>query len=189
MVAARGILTTMATLALPDVRFRRSFVAAMDEFRAEGRGAADDDSMVGTEIRMSSGDWGTDEAFARFTDRLRAAALEETPRPEGWVPSTTYWWVDGDEYLGRIAIRHSLPPHMLEYGGHIGYDVRSSARRQGHATAMLRAALPLAAELGIEDALITCDVDNVASRRVIEECGGRFEDERVGKLRYWVATS
>jgi predicted acetyltransferase len=53
---------------------------------------------------------------------------------------------------------------------------------------MLRAALPIAAELGLSQVLITCDVDNVGSRRIIEANGGRFEGQRSGKLRYWVPT-
>jgi len=105
------------------------------------------------------------------------------------VPCTTLWWVEDDEYLGRLAIRHRLTEWLRKVGGHIGYDVRPTARRQGHATAMLRAALPRARELGIDDVLVTCDVDNVASRRVIEANGGRFEDERDGKLRFWVLTN
>ena len=86
-------------------------------------------------------------------------------------------------------MRHRLTPLLLEVGGHIGYDVRPSARRQGHATAMLRAALPVANGLGIDPALITCDATNTGSRLVIERNGGELEDERFGKLRYWVATS
>ncbi|HEU0192308.1 MAG TPA: hypothetical protein VFR17_13735 [Mycobacterium sp.] len=35
---------------------------------------------------------------------------------------------------------------------------------------------------------VTCDTGNVASRRVIEAHGGVLEDERHGKLRYWLAT-
>jgi predicted acetyltransferase len=34
---------------------------------------------------------------------------------------------------------------------------------------------------------VTCDVTNIASRKVIEANGGVLEDERHGKLRYWVA--
>jgi predicted acetyltransferase len=37
--------------------------------------------------------------------------------------------------------------------------------------------------------LVTCDTDNEPSRKVIESCGGEFEDERNGKLRFWVATT
>jgi predicted acetyltransferase len=92
-------------------------------------------------------------------------------------------------YLGRISVRHRLTPALWEIGGHIGYDVRPSARRRGHATAMLRLALPVAHRLGIDPALITCDSANVASRRVIERNGGVFEDERRGTLRYWVRTT
>jgi predicted acetyltransferase len=54
---------------------------------------------------------------------------------------------------------------------------------------MLAAALPVAAGLGIECALLTCDPDNVASRKVIEANGGLFWDEANGKLRYWLPTS
>ena len=66
--------------------------------------------------------------------------------------------------------------------------MRPSARRKGYATAMLAESLPIAAELGIDPALVTCDTDNDASRKVIEACGGELEDERNGKLRYWVPT-
>lgn len=179
----------MPTLAAPDARFRRSFGAAMAEFRAEGRGSTDDRSAVGRYLREQAAAFETDAAFGRFVDAVRAERLEETPRPEGFVPDTELWWVEGDEFLGRIGIRHRLTPALLELGGHIGYDVRPSARRRGHATEMLRQALEVAHELGIDPALITCDADNVGSRTVIERNGGVFEDERNGKLRFWAPTS
>jgi predicted acetyltransferase len=162
----------------------RSFLDAMAEFRAEGRGAADDNTMIGAEIRAWAASWATPEAFARFVADLRAQALEDTPRPAGYVPSTTLWWVDGEDYLGRIAIRHRLTPTLRERGGHIGYDVRPSTRRRGHATAMLRAALPVARDLGIARALLTTDPDNVASQRVILACGGERLPDRAGTAYY-----
>jgi predicted acetyltransferase len=160
----------------------------MDEFRAEGRGSDDDRTIIGGYARDQDADVASDEAFGRFVSTVRANRLEETPRPAGYVPGTELWWVDGDEYLGRIGIRHRLTPTLLEVGGHIGYDVRPSARRRGHATEMLRQALAVAHELGIDPALITCDLDNVASRSVIERNGGVLEDQRGGKLRFWVPT-
>jgi predicted acetyltransferase len=178
----------MPQLIAPDVRVRTSFLAAMDEFGAEGRGGEDDDSMIGRDIRAWSASWHTPAGFARYVAALRAHADTAVPPPPGKVHCTTLWWAEGDTFLARIAIRHRLTDFLLHYGGHIGYDVRASARRQGHATAMLRAALPRAAALGIERALITCDTTNTGSRTVIERCGGVFEDERGGKLRYWVPT-
>jgi predicted acetyltransferase len=161
----------------------------MAEFRDEGRGTPTDHSMVGDEIREFGRTWSLPDGFEAYVDWLRSQAREETVRPDGYVASTTLWWVDDTAYLGRLAIRHRLTPQLREVGGHIGYDVRPSARCRGHATAMLRAALPIARGLGIESALITCDVDNLASRKVIEGNGGVLEDQRGDTLRYWVSTS
>jgi predicted acetyltransferase len=43
--------------------------------------------------------------------------------------------------------------------------------------------------MGIDPVLVTCDADNIASRKVIENNGGEFEDQRDVKLRYWISTS
>jgi Predicted acetyltransferase len=179
----------MPRLIAPNARMRRSFVAAMEEFRAEGRGAMGRGSVLDGYVRDRAAEWTSDEAFGTFVSNLRAEQLEETPRPPHFVPDTELWWVEGDEFLGRIVVRHRLTPTLLEVGGHIGYDVRPSARRQGHATEMLRQALVVARGFGIDPALVTCDVDNVGSRRVIERNGGVFEDERSGKLRFWLPTA
>lgn len=172
----------------PDPRLRASFASAMEEFRAEGRGTAADRSVIGRYLREEQGAWSSDGAFRAFAEEVRAQCLEATARPAGFVPATELWWVEGDQFLGRIGIRHRLTPALLELGGHIGYDVRPSARRRGHGTAMLVNALVVARDLGIERALVTCDVDNIGSRVVIERNGGVLEDERAGKLRFWVPT-
>ncbi|GIH06844.1 hypothetical protein Rhe02_49110 [Rhizocola hellebori] len=179
----------MPELINPDPRVHRSFLVAVAEFKAEGRGQADDRTMLGEEIHRFGRLWPDPVAFARYVARQRAMAFEKTPPREGFAPVTNMWLVDGDEFLGRIAIRHSLTPILLEAGGHIGYDIRPSARRKGYATQMLRAALPVSFGLGIDPALITCDVDNIASRRVIERNGGVLEDQRKEKLRFWVPTT
>ncbi len=172
----------------PSSGIRLSFIAAMEEFRAEGRGSDADLSMIGQGIREHRGDWADPERFAEYVRLLREDARPAARRPPGYVPCTTLWWVAGTEFIGRLAIRHQLTRHLLEVGGHIGYDVRPAARRRGHATAMLRGSLPVARGLGIDRALLTCDVDNIGSRKVIEANGGLLEDERSGKLRFWVPT-
>lgn len=177
----------MAALVAPDVRHRVSFLAAMAEFVAEGR--AGGPSSMGCELAEWADRWSDEDGFAAYVHAVRCDTEEDAPRPAGFVPSTTLWWVDGSTYVGRIAVRHRLTPHLREVGGHIGYDVRSSARRLGHATAMLAAVLPVAAGLGIDPALLTSDSTNVASRKVIESAGGVLEDQRADKLRYWVSTS
>jgi predicted acetyltransferase len=176
----------MADLVPPTSRVRESFIAALAEFVAEGRGGAGDSTMTGTAIREHGATLAAPDNFERYVQAVRDQALEETVRANGFVPSTTLWWVDGAEYLGRISIRHRLTPQLQEVGGHIGYDVRPTARGRGHATAMLRAALPVARSLGIERALLTCAAENVASRKVIENNGGVADGRSGQTLYYWV---
>ncbi len=163
----------------------------MAEFQAEGGGGGgpDDDSNIGQAIRKYASRWADLTEFARYLRELEDEAREQSPRPDGRVPQTTLWWVSETEYLGRIDIRHRLTASLREIGGHIGYDIRPSARQRGHATAMLAAALPVARSLGIDQALLTCDEDNIASRKVIEANGGVPEDKSGGKVRYWLSTA
>jgi predicted acetyltransferase len=179
----------MPELIPPSPRVHRSFLTAMAEVQAEGQSRSDDDSNTRQAIRKYASRWADPAEFARYLRELADEARDQSPRLDGRVPQTTLWWVSGEEYLGRISIRHQLTAHLREIGGHIGYDIRPSARHRGHATAMLAAALPVARSLGIDPALLTCDADNVASRKVIEANGGMLEDNRHGKLRYWVPTS
>ncbi len=178
-----------ARLVLPTSTVRLSFLEAITEFMDEGRFSADDDSMLTREHRTFADTWSGDTGFAAYVQSLLDDAVPDAPRASHLVPSTTLWWVEGDRYIGRLSIRHRLTERLLDIGGHIGYEVRPSARQCGHATAMLREALPYARALAIDPALLTCDTGNIASRRVIETNGGVLEDERHGKLRYWVPTS
>jgi predicted acetyltransferase len=178
----------MVQLSTPTVSVHPSFLAAMAEFRAEGRGATGDGTEIGREIRTFGGSWASPEGFAAYVRWLVDQAREDSPRPEGHVPATNLWLVDSGDYLARIAIRHRLTDRLRQAGGHIGYDVRPSARRRGFATTMLRDALPVARGLGLTTVLLTCDVGNVASRKVIERAGGVLEDQREEKWRFWVPT-
>src|SRR5688500_243731 len=130
----------MGWLIAPDAGLRVSFVAAMDEFAAEGR--AGGRTMVGADLTEHGERWHSEAGFAAYLAAVRAE--EDAPRGTGFVAQTTRWWVEDGEYIGRVSVRHRLTEELRRLGGHIGYDVRRSRRREGHATAMLGAALPLA---------------------------------------------
>jgi predicted acetyltransferase len=169
----------------PTVEVRESFLAAVMEFRSE---AGDLRTVEDRELEAYGAEWFTPAGFAALVDALCAEARDDTPRPAGRVPQTNLWWMTGTEYYGRLSVRHRLTPTLREVGGHIGYAVRPTARRHGHATAMLRDGLGVAHDLGIDPALVTCDADNIGSRRVIEHNGGVLEDRRGEKLRFWLPT-
>jgi len=176
-------------LIVPTVRLAASFRTAMADFIAEGRGGPADDSALARNITEFGDRWHTDAGLAAFVEELRRQGDPALPAPPDWTHTSTYWWADGEQYLGSIRIRHEMIPPVLEVAGLIGYDIAPKARRRGHGTAMLRAALPIARRLGFDRALIVCDPGNVASRKVMENNGGVFEGQRNGKLRYWLPTS
>jgi len=166
-------------LVAPTCALHGAFLEALAEYQGDGLGY-----YAGMDGRLLA-DPGAFESYVRG---LLLDSLSSAPRERGHVAQTTLWWVDGRRLVGRLSIRHELNEWLLTTGGHIGYDVRPSERRKGHATAMLAAARPVAHALGIDPALVTCDHDNVASRRVIEANGGIADEPTEVKLRYWVRT-
>jgi predicted acetyltransferase len=113
--------------------------------------------------------------------------------PEGFVPSDTFWLVqDGTRILGCSRLRHSLTPWLEHEGGHIGYDIRPLERHKGYGTRILELTLEKARQARLGRALLVCDTNNIASAKIIEENGGRFENEVLSTRdartlsRYWI---
>ena len=153
--------------------YRREFIAAGDH-------------LHGTAML---GDY---DAYEEWYADVVKNSSEETVA-EGWVPSTTLLAYNKENTLvGMIDIRHKLNDYLLEFGGHIGYSVRPTARRQGVATQMLTQALEICRQLGIKKRLVTCDKTNTASAATITKCGGILENEvyedDVLMQRYWIET-
>ena len=141
---------------------------ALNDFRREFEQAGEE--HIPGFLPMS--DW----TFAETVDGL-AAWARGALLPEGWVAGTTLFLVDGGRILGVVNLRHRLAGTLREFGGHVGYSIRPSERGNGYATRMLEHIMSLARGMGIERLLVTCDPENVASARVVEKCGGVFEDE------------
>jgi hypothetical protein len=92
LLRERGQNYSMPALSLPFPGVRESFLAAIDELRAEHA-----ETVIGRNFTHWGGRWSTPDGFAAYVAAVRAEADEETPRPAGRVPETTWWWVDGDE--------------------------------------------------------------------------------------------
>jgi predicted acetyltransferase len=130
--------------------------------------------------------------FADYCDLL--LANERGKRlPEGWVPISTFWMLDGDQRIaGIIRIRHRLNPFLEEHAGHVGYDVPPSRRGLGNGRRLLELGLVEASRIGLRRALLVCDEDNLPSLRIVERCGGVFQDTRqppgepIPVRRYWI---
>ena len=114
--------------------------------------------------------------------------------PENFVPNTFLVGVLEGKIIGRVSIRHRLTDYLERIGGHVGYGVIHSYRRRGFATEMLKQAISVCFSLKINQILVTCDEDNIGSRKVIEKCGGVFEnitdypELEIQKRRYWISS-
>lgn len=95
------------------------------------------------------------------------------------LPGFRRWLWDG-ELCGSIGFRWQKGTSELPswVPGHIGYAVVPWKRQRGYATAALRLLLEEIRPLGLEWVDLTTLPDNVASHRVIQNCGGRLVEAR-----------
>jgi predicted acetyltransferase len=113
----------------------------------------------------------------------------------GGVRQITYWGIVGNRIIGCSRLRLQLTPALEQIGGHIGYDIRPQHRCQGYGTCLLELSLERARTFGLHGVLITCDVDNIGSSRIIEKNGGQLLNRGMvtgyAKLiaRYWIDLS
>lgn len=130
-----------------------------------------------------------DLSISEWVQFAENTKYKETVTP-GFVTAHTFFAVDNNKIVGIINARHELNDYLLNFGGHIGYSVRKSERRQGYAKKMLNYASEFLFSLGLEKILITCDKNNIASKHTIESCGGILENEVIEEsrttLRYWI---
>ena len=132
-------------------------------FVAEVQHAEDDFASIATVHR---------DTWTAYLARLEGMRSGSVATRAG-VPISTFWFLDDvGEIVGFGTLRHRLTPTLTEYGGHIGFAVRPSARRRGVGVALLTQMLDRARDLHIDYVLLTCDVANLGSRAVIERCGG-----------------
>ena len=186
----------MQSLVSPSVLYRDSFLAGAAEFSTEGRFDSTYALSLGYDRDALA------DQFPQFVRALRA--LADATRLPTRYPDRVLWLVHDSEYIGQTSIRPELcTPYLLTYGGHIGYSIRPSRRGRGYGKAILALTLVASREIGLRRVLVTCDSDNIGSRKIIEHNGGQFESamvmpsqafrvegrqavRHVEKLRYWI---
>jgi len=168
-------------LVTPSAAFQGSYLSLLEEIRQRG------EPFIPFPLKYPADD------LPALLARLEACALG-SEIAAGFVAHQTYWLVDGgDQVLGASNLRLSLTPALRQEGGHIGYGIRPSARRRGHATLILQETLQKAKERGIFRALITCHKKNLGSAKAILKNGGVLESEELllGHAdllqRYWIS--
>ncbi|MBC2855175.1 GNAT family N-acetyltransferase [Cetobacterium sp. 2A] len=166
-----------AQLIKPSVFYKDSFIKGYLEFQKEGMN-------IEAEIEY------IDSHFLEFTNALTNFSKKKWYNP-WFIPETIYWLVENEKFLGRVSIRHRLNKNYYNFKGHIGYAVIPSQRNKGHGNTILRLALIEAEKLGMTRVLVTCDSNNIFSKKIIENNGGVYENskediDKTIKLRYWI---
>jgi tagatose 1,6-diphosphate aldolase len=78
------------------------------------------------------------------------------------------------ERVGTATLRLGSSAYIEQYAGHIGYGVDVLHRGHHYAARTCRLLFGLAKQLGMTTLWITCNPENVASRRTCELVGGEL---------------
>lgn len=108
---------------------------------------------------------------------LQLVLAERVPADQGpWgVPAYTFSMRGpGGEYMGRIRLRVGWSEDVIRYAGHVGYAVEPAHRGHRYAARACRLIMPLAKQHGMSDLWITCQPDNMPSRRTLEVLGAEY---------------
>ncbi|WP_100065354.1 GNAT family N-acetyltransferase [Miniphocaeibacter massiliensis] len=96
-----------------------------------------------------------------------------------FVPNRTFLAIreSDDKLIGMANLRYRLKDNPENLNGNIVYSVRRSERQKGYSKKILKFALEKFKDKGNDEALITCDKDNIASVKAIVENGGKLIEE------------
>lgn len=109
--------------------------------------------------------------YSQWLEIINSNLTEQTANPKFGTSETYFAENEHGVLVGILNLRHTLTPFYKDHG-HIGISVLPSKRKQGYASAMLSAALPLARQRGISELKLVCSSTNAASRGTILSCGG-----------------
>lgn len=166
----------------PSIDYKDDYLEALKEYHEEGRYLYQDITTL-------------DADFETFIKELSAEKGYPHQPYQDWVepvPETIVWLVKDGTYIGTVDIRHRLNWHLEKWGGHVHFSIRPSMRGKGFGMKILKKAMPIINYLGIDKALLTIAPDDDVSIRIVEACGGEFEDETQATdkfpamRRYWL---
>jgi predicted acetyltransferase len=107
---------------------------------------------------------------------LQLVATQPADPLKDWVPFYVFHILSAGtgRRVGEIHLRIGDTEHMRLYGGHVAYGVRPEYRGNHFAGRALRLLIPLARSHGLSELWITCNPDNIASRRTCEFAGAEL---------------
>ncbi len=113
-----------------------------------------------------------------LSDGVLYLRLRRYGRGSDYVGKLPCWFfsmvrTSDDRVVGLCDLRVGWSEEIA-YAGQIGYRVFKAYRGHGYAERASRLLLAFAARIDMEEILITCNPDNLPSRRTLERLDGRF---------------
>ena len=107
---------------------------------------------------------------------LELVLVETTPGDQSreWLPAYLFEMRVGGRRAGGLNLRVGNTRKIAMYAGHIGYAVEPEHRGHHYAERACRLILALAKAHGLDTIWITCNPDNIPSRRTCERLGAEL---------------
>jgi predicted acetyltransferase len=167
----------MLRFIIPNEKRASEYFELCKEYAAEKNSRYITTNSLGKAIERIKGDIDCENGIVQFDNEYTVTRWAENEK---------------GKLVGTCRLRTRLQNLSVNVDGHIGYDVSPEYRKRGYGTEILRLALREIRKYNIDDLLITCSEDNIASCKIIEKNGGVFEkilfDEEDQKKvrRYWI---
>ena len=135
-----------------------------------------------------NGTGGLQRFLNNYPDWLKKLEEDRNRIPnEEKVPAVTYFLVreNDNRIIGMINIRLALNERLRKFAGHIGFCIRPTERRKGYNKINLYLILKRCSEIGLDEVLLDCSVDNPGSYKTMESLGGFRIDKYYNEQYGW----
>ena len=158
-------------LVFPTLAYKQKAIEFINEFFEYG---SEVDGSGGLSRYVKEG-----RTYESWLDKILAGIDVANVDFKEWVPSLTYFYVreEDDKIVGMMNIRLAENDFIKAEAGHIGYCIRPTERRKHYATNMLAEGVRVCRILRIHDVIVSCDKDNIASAKTIQNNGGVLDAE------------
>lgn len=193
----------MITLEKPHVKYKESFL----DFIRECQALQNAPQTPANEWWQSESKRDITKLDAHFEDFVNDRLdTKNGSLAQFWENEFVQYWIiwrekpnDNGIFIGYMDIRPTLTSTVIKNcGGHVGVMVRPSAFGKAYPMAAAAQAINILNKMGLKRILLTCDSDNLPSRRMIEglvkKYGGTYDGTRqmtykgirFNSRRYWI---
>ena len=111
-----------------------------------------------------------------FDEFLKSVENKKKGIDNNGIKEIFYFAIEDDKIVGHASIRLNpeIDSDTYKFSGHIMYGVVPSKRKCGYGNQICRLLVNIMFDMGYEEVIVTCNDNNVGSRKIILNNGGCF---------------